>query len=138
VVGEKSSEAPLSAVALQTVSAAYLASHPEVPAWFAEGVGRNLVINNHRKDDQRVGMWQKSMPEAATRVPNAKALIQGELDEEAGGIVGMAITNAMMARTNKLRFNKLLEKLRDGSSFTEAMMGTFGKPDDFVKAWVGK
>jgi mono/diheme cytochrome c family protein len=138
VVGEKSSEAPLSSVALQIVSAAYLASHPEVPAWFAEGVGRNLVINHHRKDDQRVMAWQRSMPEAATRVPNAKALIQGELDEEAGGIVGMAITNAMMARNNKLRFNKLLEKLRDGSTFTEAMTGTFGKPDDFVKAWVGK
>jgi mono/diheme cytochrome c family protein len=138
LVGEKSSDAPLSSVALQTISAAYLASFPEVPAWFAEGVARNLVINNHRKDDQRVKIWQQSMAGAATRVPNAKALLQGELDEEAGGIVGMAITNSMMARNNRARFTKLLEKLKDGGTFTEAMTGTFGKPDDFVKAWVGK
>lgn len=137
-VGEKSSEAPLSSVALQSISAAYVASHAEVPAWFAEGIGRNLVINNHRKDDMRVKVWQQSMADAASRVPNAKALLQGELDEEAGGIIGMAITNSMMARSNKARFNTLMSKLRDGTSFTEAMTMTYGKPDDFVKAWIGK
>jgi transcriptional regulator GlxA family with amidase domain len=109
-----------------------------VPAWFAEGVARNLVINNHRKDDQRVRAWQQSMNEAATRVPSAKALLQGELDEEAGGVVGMAIANSMMARTNRARFSTLLNKLKEGSTFTEAMTSTYGKPEDFVKAWIGK
>lgn len=138
LVGEKSSEAPLGSICMQTLSAAYLASLSEVPAWFAEGVGRNLVINNFRKDDQRVVAWQKSMAEAATRVPNAKALIQGELDEEAGGVIGMAITNSMMARNNKARFNKLMEKLKGGASFSESMTASFGKPEEFLKAWIGK
>jgi mono/diheme cytochrome c family protein len=138
LVGEKSTEAPLESVALQVVTAAYLGSQPEVPGWFAEGVARNLVINLHRKDDQRVRSWQQLMGAAAVRVPNAKALLQGELDEEAAGIVGMAITNAMMGRNNKARFNALLTKMRDGKTFTEAMTGSFGPPENFVKSWIGK
>ncbi len=136
--GEKTTEAPMASVALQVITSAYIGSHAEVPAWFAEGVGRNMVINTHKKDDQRVKLWVQSMEQAAQRVPNANALLKGELDEEAGGVVGMAITNVMMARNNKARFNTLVTKLREGKGFTEAMTASFGKPDDFVKAWIGK
>lgn len=136
--GEKSTEAPMASVALQVVTAAYLGSYPEVPSWFAEGVARNMVINNHKKDDQRVKLWAASMGQAAQRVTDSKALLQGNLDEESGGIVGMAIANTMMARNNRARFNALVTKLREGKGFNEAMTATFGKPDDFLKAWVGK
>ena len=97
-----------------------------------------MVINTHKKDDQRVKLWVQSMEQAAQRVPNANALLKGELDEEAGGVVGMAITNVMMARNNRARFNTLVTKLREGKGFTEAMTASFGKPDDYVKAWIGK
>lgn len=136
--GEKSSEAPISSVALQVVCGAYLGSFPEVPAWFAEGVARNLVINNHKKDDARVRTWVQSMADAADRVPSSDALVKGELDEEAGGVVGMAITNAMMSKSNRSRFVALVNRLRDGKSFSDAMEGTYGKTEDFLKGWIGK
>ncbi len=138
ISGEKSTEAPMASVALQVVTAAYLGSHAEVPYWFAEGVARNMVINNHKKDDQRVKIWAASMGQAAQRITDSKALLQGNLDEEAGGIVGMAIANTMMARNNRTRFNALITKLREGQGFSEAMTATFGKPEEFLKAWVGK
>jgi hypothetical protein len=138
VVGEPTADTPIASLATQIVAGAYLGSFDQVPNWFAEGVARNLVINNHRKNDQRIKGWQQSMATAAGLVPNSKALLDDKLDEEVSGIVGMAITNTMLARNQRSRFNLLVTRLREGKSFTEAMQASFAKPEDFLKAWVGK
>jgi mono/diheme cytochrome c family protein len=125
-------------LALQVIAGAYLGSFDGAPTWFAEGVARNLVMSNFRRDDPRVKQWQSSIGQAGQKIDSAKTLIEGRLDEEAAGVVGMAITNFMMERGNRRRFIKLLELLRSGQSFNEAMTETYAKPDDFIKAWLGK
>ncbi|MEZ6134852.1 MAG: c-type cytochrome domain-containing protein [Pirellulaceae bacterium] len=125
-------------LALQVVAGAYLGSLNEVPTWFAEGVARNLVITNFRREDPRVKQWQASIPIAGQQIDNAKTLIESRLDEEAAGVVGMAITNFMMGRGNRQRFDKLLELLREGKSFNDALTYTYAKPELFIKSWLGK
>lgn len=126
------------AVAVQIATGAYLGSFPGVPTWFAEGVARNLVSNNHRRDDPRVKQWQASLPAANRQIDDAKTLLEGRLDEEAAGVVGMALTQFMMERTNRRRFDKLLSLLREGKTFDEAVTATYAPPETLVKTWIGK
>lgn len=126
------------AVALQVVAGAYLGSFREVPNWFAEGVARNLVRTSHRRGDDRILVWQRSLPAAMQKVQNARSLLEDRLDEEASGLVGMALTNFMMDRANRRRFDKLLELMRAGRSFTDATTFAYAPPEALVKAWLGK
>ena len=126
------------AVALQVISGTYLGSFNGVPTWFGEGVARNLVRTEFRRGDERVLAWQRSLPSAMLKVENAKTLLEGRLDEEAAGLVGMSLTNFMMERTNRRRFDKLLELLRAGQPFDAACTATFAPPAALVKTWLGK
>lgn len=136
--GEDSSETPLGSIALQVITAAFMGSHAEVPRWFSEGVGRNMVATHFKRSDTRAKEWAQSVKTAAQTLPNAQALLNGSVDEETGGMVGMAITGAMMSRNNKLKFNALTERLQAGTDFNQAMTATYGKPEDVVRAWIGK
>lgn len=126
------------AVALQIVVGAYLGAQSQVPTWFAEGVARNLVKTSYRRGDARVNAWQQNYPAALLRVDNAKTLLEGRLDEEAAGLVGMGLTNFMMERANRRRFDQLLDQLRSGASFEAACSATFASPEALVKGWLGK
>ena len=53
-------------------------------------------------------------------------------------MVGMALTNFMMDRTNRRRFDKLVSLLREGKTFTEATTLTYAPPEALVKSWLGK
>ncbi len=125
-------------LALQIVVGAALGAYDKVPLWFAEGVARNLVITNFRRQDERTQQWQAAIPAARQKVENAKLLIDGRLDDEAVGVVGMALTNMMMDRNNRRRFDKLLEMLREGASFDDALSYTYAPPEAFIKSWLGK
>lgn len=126
------------AVALQVVSGAYLGGFSEVPVWFAEGVARNLVRASFRRGDDRVGVWQNQLPHALQKVKEAKMLLDDQLDEESAGLVGMAIANFMMERTNRRRFDKMMELLRDGQTFEDATTFAFAPPLTLVKSWLGR
>lgn len=136
--GEADGEDQEEAIALQIIAAAYLGGFSDVPTWFAEGVARNLVITNHRRGDARVDQWRAALPLANQKVENAKTLIEGRLDEEAAGIVGMAITNIMMDRTNRRRFDTLLKLLREKQPFDQALTATYAAPEVLIKSWIGK
>ena len=138
LVDESNDQTPLRAVAGQVFAGAYLGSFSEVPAWFAEGVARNQVAAQFRRQDQRAAAWTQSLPAAAQRVPNTKAVMDGQLDEETMGIVGMALTSGMLARNQRPRLNSLLAQLRSGKPFGEAMSATFGPPEEFIQGWLGK
>jgi mono/diheme cytochrome c family protein len=126
------------AVALQIVSGAYLGSFSQVPTWFAEGTARNLVKNSYRRDDRRLEAWQQAYPAALLKVEQAKTLLEGRLDEEAAGLVGMGLTNFMMERNNRRRFDQLLDALRSGETFESACTATFAPPEALVTSWLGK
>ena len=126
------------AVALQVVSAAYLGSFQGVPNWFAEGVARNLVYRGYRRHDDRVKAWQAALPAASRQVQNAKSVTEGRLDEEVSGLVGMSLTSFMMDRTNKKRFDKLLQLLSKSQPFDKALTMTYAPPEALVKTWLGK
>ncbi len=136
--GEELTEELLESVALQVTAGAYIASYDGVPFWFAEGVARNLVLTHHRRDDPRVKIWQASLPAAGQRVENASMLLEGRLDEEAAGTVGMSLTNFMMDRSNRRRFDNLMKLLREGRAFDEALTATYAPPAALVRTWLGK
>lgn len=125
-------------LALQMATGAYLGAFSEVPTWFAEGVARNWVVDNFRRDDKRIVQWQQAMPSAMQKVENAKTLSENRLDEESAGLVGMALTHFMMDRSNRRRFDKLLELLREGRTFEEAATFAFAPPEAIIKTWLGK
>jgi mono/diheme cytochrome c family protein len=127
-----------SAQALQVVTGAYLGSFNGVPTWFAEGVARNLVLTANRRSDPRVVAWQQAMPLAILKVDRAETLLENRLDEESAGLVGMGLTSFMMDRSNRRRFDALLNQLREGKSFNDAASASFAPPAAIIKSWIGK
>jgi len=126
------------ALALQIVTGAYLGSLSQVPTWFSEGVARNLVSQAFRRGDDRVQKWQQAYPAAFQKVDKPETLLAGQLDEEAAGLVGMGLTSFLMERSNRRRFDQLLELLRSGQKFDAACAATFAAPDVMVKSWLGQ
>lgn len=124
------------AVMLQVVVGAYFGAFRDVPSWFAEGVARNLVRQNFRRSDSRIATWQQALPVALQRVKSVKSLQDGSLDEEAAGLVGMGLTNYML--TQRRGFEQLHKHLREGKSFNEASMLTFGPTEEFLKKMLGR
>ncbi len=127
-----------SAQVLQVVAGAYLGSFKSVPTWFAEGVARNLVLSANRRSDPRVSAWLQAMPYAIQKIDKAETILEGRLDEEAAGLVGMGLTGFMMDRTNRRRFDALLNQLREGKSFKDAATVTYAPPATIIKSWIGK
>lgn len=134
----RAAEKQADALALQIVSGAYIGSFAQVPTWFAEGVARNLVKNAFRRGDARLAVWQQAYPAALLKVESAKTLLEGRLDQEAAGLVGMGLTGFMMERNNRRRFDQLLEMLRAGQTFDAACTATFAPPEALVTNWLGK
>lgn len=134
----RAAEKQAEALALQIVSGAYIGSFAQVPTWFAEGVARNLVKNAFRRGDARLAQWQQAYPAAVLKVENAKTLLEGRLDQEAAGLVGMGLTGFMMERSNRRRFDQLLEMLRAGQTFEAACTATFAPPETLATSWLGK
>ncbi|MFK7736690.1 MAG: c-type cytochrome domain-containing protein [Pirellulaceae bacterium] len=135
---EEPEEKQKEAIAVQVVAGAYVGSFSKVPFWFAEGVARNLVVSNFRRADPRVNQWLASVPAAMQKIESPKTLLENRLDEEAAGVAGMALTQFMMNKTNRRRFDKMLELLREGRPFDEAMTMTFASPEVVVASWLGR
>jgi hypothetical protein len=138
VADPERSEKASQALALELVTGAYLGSFREVPYWFAEGVARNAVGNSFRRSDPRVKLWQANLMPALSGLKSAKELLDNRLDEESAGLVGMALTSAMLNKANRQRFEKLHGLLREGRTFSEAITFSFAPPEMLVKNWLGK
>ena len=123
-------------VMLQVVVGAYFGSFKDVPTWFAEGVARNIVRQKFRRGDSRIATWQKLLPAALQRVKSVKSLQDGSLDEEAAGLVGMGLTSFMLGQRRS--FDQLHEHLKQGKTFNEASMLTFGPTEAFLKNMLGR
>ncbi len=123
---------------IQQLSGAYVGSLPQTPDWFAEGVARNVAIATATRGDVRIETWKRTLPAAAAMVDKSETLLEGRLDDEASGLVGMKLVGVMMDRRNRKQFDTLLSLMRDGKSFTDALTQTFAPPDKFVKSWIGK
>lgn len=134
--GEELEEKQAEALVLQVVAGAYIGGFKAVPTWFAEGVARNLVATTYKRGDDRVSGWQSAIPIAMQKVDSARSLLDDRLDEEAAGLVGMALTNFMM--NNRQRFDRLIKLLREGRSFNDAATFSFAPPEALVKTWLGK
>ena len=123
---------------VQHLSGAYTGSLPQVPEWFAEGVARNVAIATAPKGDVRVENWKRTLPAAAAMVDKSETLLEGRLDDEASGLVGMKLVGVMMDRRNRKQFDSLMSLLQEGQPFPDALSKTFASPEKFVKSWVGK
>ncbi len=125
------------AMLIQHLTGAYTGSLPQVPDWFAEGVARNVAMTTAPRGDARIENWKRSLPAAAAMVDKSETLLEGRLDDEASGLVGMKLVGVMMDRRNRKQFDQLMNLMREGKPFPEALSQTFAPPDKFVKSWVG-
>jgi len=135
---DRPTSVPLTSWASQLIAGTYWGSKPEVPYWFAEGLARNFVATKFRRVDPRVNQWLKELPAARQRISSASELVEGKVDEETVGLIGMAITQSMMSRANRPVYQTLIKHLSNDSPFPEAMTLTFGDPEAFIKSWLGK
>lgn len=126
------------ALLTQQLSGAYTGSLPQVPDWFAEGVARNVAATTAVRGDTRIENWKRTLPAAAAMVDKSETLLEGRLDDEASGLVGMKLVGVMMDRRNRKQFDTLMTLMREGKPFPDALTQTFAPPDKFVKSWVGK
>lgn len=123
---------------IQLIAGVHVGSADGVPAWFAEGVGRNTLAVSGSKD-HRVKSWFERMPSVATQVKDGKQLIEGKLGEEEAALVGFALVQDMGGKANRKQFDGLLRALRNGDSFDAAIRRSFGAPfEAFLDAWLGK
>ncbi len=126
------------ALLVQHLSGAYAGSLPQVPDWFAEGVARNVAISTAPRGDARIETWKRMLPAAAAMVDKSETLLEGRLDDEASGLVGMKLVGVMMDRRNRKQFDALMNLMREGKPFPDALTQTFTSPEKFIKSWVGK
>ena len=96
------------------------------------------MLAANRATDVRVKAWQQSLPAALQKIDKPETLLEGRVDEEAAGLVGMALTSYMMDRSRRRQFDALLKQLREGKPFTEAVTMTFAPPKSIVKNFLGK
>ncbi len=123
---------------VQVITGVYLGHLSGVPNWFAEGVARNQVILLNKRGDAKIKAWQAALPSAVQAIDKPETLLQGPVDEEIAGLVGMGITSVMMDRSNKRRFDSLMTSLRSGTDFDEACTSSFGPPANIVKNFLPK
>lgn len=125
-------------LALQLTVGGFLGSYAGVPYWFAEGMARSLVVTKFRRGYPAAAQWLAAQPQAIAGLKNSKDLAAGKLDEDSTGLIGMGLASVMTNRSNRRRFDKLLEELQAGSNFDDAMRKSFGPTPDFLKAVIGR
>lgn len=138
IVDSNTTEMLSTAMACQLALAAYWGSKSNVPYWFAEGLARNYIPAKYRSNYRRMARWPFESLEATKRMPNTKSLVDGDLDEETQGLIGMKIVAAMMSGNNQRQFQSLIKQVRTGTDFSEAMNKTFGEPEAIIQYWLGK
>jgi len=122
------------ALIAQQVAGAYIASLDSLPPrWFAEGAAR-VATNQLASDDARVKEWNALLPEAKASMVKPDDFMNGKPNSEAADIAAYGFVQWLM--TDKKRFSNLLDALRNGDDFKQAVAKNYNaEPMQLAAAW---
>ncbi len=122
------------ALITQQVAGAYIASLQSLPPrWFAEGAAR-VATNQLAADDPRVKQWNAMLPEAKASMAKPDDFMNGKPNSETADVAAYGFVKWLM--TDKKRFSNLLDALRVGDDFDQAVAKNYGaEPMALAATW---
>ena len=121
---------------VQQLASLAVGTYEGVPQWFADGVGRKVLVESAPKDDPRNKQWQNKLGVVAQQLQDAKQVLEGKLGEEQSALVGMMLANTMMEKGNRKAFDVLLKELRQGKTFPQAFEHAIGNLEKSLQKWI--
>ncbi len=122
------------AVLARGLVAVHIASlAPEVPQWFADGMGY-LIAEEVLKGSEEVKAWETESETAALNMEKPNDFISGRLREDQAALVGYFFVKRLR-QSDTGRFEKLLKQIRVDGTFQDSFQNTYGStPAEYVGA----
>jgi hypothetical protein len=118
----------------EQIAGIYVASLGDVPRWFADGAAR-WAASRSETDDSRVSEWRKAAPEVARSLSQPDDFQTGKLSPAQASIAAFSFVELLT--TDRTRFHKLLNAVRDGDAFDDAFRSAYGgTAADVAQIWV--
>ena len=96
---------------------------PDIPRWFADGVGYWVAEKTFPKDEATKS-WDEKAAQIMTNMESPGDFLQGKLPEHQAALISYVFIKEL--RSNSSRFSKLLRELREGKAFDEAFKRSYG------------
>ncbi len=108
----------------QQLAAVHVANlAPDVPRWFADGVGYWTAKKLYSKDET-VKSWDVDAKAAAASMIKPDDFIQNKMPADKAALVAYLFVRQL--KSDSSRFNKLMKAMRDGGSFSDSFGTAFG------------
>ena len=102
---------------------------PDVPRWFADGVGHQTASRILPRNET-VKSWTAAATETAAQIQNPADLLSGRLGEQKTAMASLFLVQQL----KKSQLNNLLNLTQEKQSFIEAFQQQFGKtPEEFFR-----
>ncbi|MCP4081758.1 MAG: hypothetical protein GY819_17255 [Planctomycetaceae bacterium] len=110
---------------------------PDVPDWFADGLGY-VVAEQLVGDKKMIKSWQADAAQAAAEMSSPTAFMQGGLANDKSGLVAYAFVRSLR-EVDSRRFREFLKLLRSGNAFEEAFVASWSAtPVELMNQQFGK
>ena len=96
---------------------------PGIPRWFADGMGFRVAAEMHKKDPVVKG-WEQDAVAAAKSMRRIDDFLMDRMDEDKSGLVSFLFVGQL--KSDRGRFKKLMNGLRDGESFDAVFRKVYG------------
>ena len=127
---------PASAEAIVTrdIAAVYFSSlGPDVPRWFAEGMGY-WIAEDVLKGSDIVETWESESKTLAEGMERPDDFIRGRIPEDQAALVGYYFVKRLRAKGSR-PFKRMLELIGEGRTFNDGFQEVYGvSPSEFVGA----
>ena len=108
----------------QQIAAIHTASlAPDVPRWFADGVGYWAAKKIHSREDA-VKSWDADAWQAARSMTQPDDFIKNQMPSDQAALVGYLFVDSL--RSERARFRRLLKTMQEGNSFESSFALAFG------------
>ncbi len=108
------------------IAALHVASlSPDVPDWFANGMGFWAARKIYPREDE-VKTWEKEAKSAAKAMRKADDFMNARLPSEQGALVSYLFVKNL--KSDASRFNRLMSFIREGGTFERSFLKAFGAP----------
>ncbi len=134
LAGEARDQEELAPLVTEQLAGLYFSSlGNDVPDWFSNGFGREVMARIHPRDD-RVRSWIDAAPAAKAQLNNPAALLNGRAPATAAPSLEHNFAAFLMQ--NARAFQNLLRLLQQGTEFEAAFGQAYGgTPLEAVNAW---
>lgn len=123
---------------VQQIASLWIASQQGVPKWFADGVGRQTLVQTAGQSDARVQPWLRRMPQSMEQLKNVKQFLDGEFNDEDAATIGFGIVRFMHDSQMKKQYDAIIRTVASGTPFDKAFEKTIGPLDTFLATVLGK